>query len=234
MKISFEERGSEVVFRLDNVDEKYYQVLKDCYYQQAGKSYFKKFPKDSKDLLIIQHNFSLYADKIFGQAGHFLPVPWEKALSEFIERLNESEINWWLAGSCAACIRGIPIKPHDVDIMIDSKDVEKIYSRFLDCIVEPIIDTRGWVTKGFGVIFLHARIDIASDPQPAADIPTPSDFGPYAKQHLKTVTWKGVQIKVPPLYLYLNTNKQRGRFDRVNLIEKYLVKNKKAETTDGV
>jgi hypothetical protein len=48
------------------------------------------------------------------------------------------------------------------------------------------------------------------------------------------VTWKGVQIKVPPLYLYLNTNKQRGRFDRVNLIEKYLVKNKKAETTDGV
>jgi hypothetical protein len=234
MKISFEEKENEVIFRIDDVDEKYYQVLKDCYYQQAGKSYFKKFPKDSKDLLIIQHNFSLYADKIFGQAGHFLPVPWEKALSEFIERLNESEINWWLAGSCAACIRGIPIKPHDVDIMIDSKDVEKIYSRFLDCIVEPIIDTRGWVTKGFGVIFLHARIDIASDPQPAADIPTPSDFGPYAKQHLKTVTWKGVQIKVPPLYLYLNTNKQRGRFDRVNLIEKYLVKNKKAETTDGV
>jgi hypothetical protein len=234
MKISFEEKENEVIFRIDDVDVKYYQVLKDCYYQQAGKSYFKKFPKDSKDLLIIQHNFSLYADKIFGQAGHFLPVPWEKALSEFIERLNESEINWWLAGSCAACIRGIPIKPHDVDIMIDSKDVEKIYSRFLDCIVEPIIDTRGWVTKGFGVIFLHARIDIASDPQPAADIPTPSDFGPYAKQHLKTVTWKGVQIKVPPLYLYLNTNKQRGRFDRVNLIEKYLVKNKKAETTDGV
>jgi hypothetical protein len=227
MKISFEERGSEVVFRLDDVEEKYSRVLNDCYYQPTGKSYFKTFPKDSKDLSIIRHNFSLYAGRMFGQAGHFLPVPWEKALSEFIERLNESEINWWLVGSCAACIRGIPINPHDVDIMVDSKDVAKIHHRFLDCVVEPIIDTRGWVTKDFGVIFLNARIDIASDPQPAADIPAPSDFGPYAKQHLETVTWNGFKIRVPPLYLYLNTNQQRGRFDRVNLIEEYLAKNKK-------
>jgi hypothetical protein len=227
MKISFEERGSEVVFRLDDVEEKYSRVLNDCYYQREGKYYFKKFPKESKDLSIIQRNFSLYANHMFEQAACFVPVRWEQALTEFIKRLNSTNIAWWLVGSCAACIRGIPINPHDVDIMVDSKDVAKIHHRFLDCVVEPIIDTRGWVTKDFGVIFLNARIDIASDPQPAADIPTPSDFGPYAKQHLETVTWNGFKIRVPPLYLYLNTNQQRGRFDRVNLIEEYLAKNKK-------
>ena len=176
MKILFEEKGSEVIFRIDNNEEKYHQVLKDCYYQQAGKSYFKKFPKDSKDLLIIQHNFSIYANEMFRQAGDFLPIPWDKALTKFIERVNGSKITWWLVGSCAACIRGIPLKPHDIDIMIDSKNVADIHQLFLDCIVEPILDTRGWVTKDFGVIFLHARIDIASDPQSAVDKPAPSDF----------------------------------------------------------
>jgi hypothetical protein len=219
MKISFEEKENDVIFRIDDVEEKYRRVLRGCYYQQAGNTWFKKFPKDAKDLSFIRHNFSLYANTMFGQAGHFLPVPWDKALSEFIERVNEFGINWWLVGSCAACIRGIAIKPHDIDIMIDSKDVEKIHRLFLDRIIEPILDTRGWVTKDFGVIFLQARIDIAADPQPAADIPAPSDFGPYAKQHLETVIWKRVQIKVPPLSLYLHTNKLRGRIERVNLIE---------------
>ena len=226
MNILFEETGSEVIFRIDNVEEKYHQVLIDCYYQHADTAYFKKFPKDTKDLSIIQHNYLTYANEMFSQAGHFRPIPWEKALSEFIERVNVSGIDWWLAGSCAACIRGIPIKPHDIDIMIDSQYVDDIHRLFLDCIIEPIIDTRGWLTRDFGVIFLHVRIDIASDPQPAVDKPEPSDFGPYAKQHLETVTWSGFQIRVPPLSLFLNANKRRGRLDRVNLIEDYLAKNK--------
>ncbi len=230
MKISFEEKGNEVIFRIDNVEKKYSSILRDCYYQQAGNTYFKNFLKDSKDLSIIQHNFSIYANEMFSQAGYFLTIPWEKALTEFIERVNGSKITWWLVGSCAACIRGIPMKPHDIDIMIDSKNVADIHQLFLDCIVEPILDRRGWVTKDFGVIFLHARIDIASDPQPAADKPTPSDFGPYAQQHLEKVTWKEYQIMVPPLYLYLDAAKRRGRLERVNLIEGYLSKNKKGQT----
>ena len=78
MKISFAEKETEVIFRINDVDEKYPQILKDCYYQQEGKDYFKKFPKDSRDLPIIQHNFSLYADEMFGQAGHLLPVLWKR------------------------------------------------------------------------------------------------------------------------------------------------------------
>jgi hypothetical protein len=65
------------------------------------------------------------------------------------------------------------MNPHDVDIMTDSKSIEEITDVFSDYLIEPIVDTNGWLTKDFGVIFLHARIDIASDPQEILDIPEP-------------------------------------------------------------
>jgi hypothetical protein len=106
--------------------------------------------------------------------------------------------------------------------MVDSCDVAKISDIFSDHLIEPIVDTNGWVTKDFGVIFRHARIDIASDPQESLDDPEPIDCGPYAKANLEEVNWRGFVIRVPPLQLSLNVNKQRGRTDRVEAIENYL------------
>ncbi|QVK19531.1 hypothetical protein KHQ81_02700 [Mycoplasmatota bacterium] len=161
---------------------------------------------------------------MFNQVGYFEEIPWEKALLAFSERMNKYHIDWWLTGSCAACIRGIPLKPHDVDIMVDSKDVVKLNHLFTNWMIEPFIDTGGWVTKDFGVLFKYARIDIASDPSPSLDQPEPVDCGPYAKDHLETVQFKGYQIKVPPLQLLINANKRRNRLDRVKLLGSYLNK----------
>ncbi|MTI79475.1 MAG: hypothetical protein FH758_01130 [Firmicutes bacterium] len=159
---------------------------------------------------------------MFSQLGYFSPVPWEEALYEFVKKVNGKGIGWWLTGSCAACIRGIKLNPHDVDIMINSKDVDRINDVFDGYIIEPIVDTNGWLTKDFGVIFLHARIDIASDPLACLDDPEPVDCGPYARANLEEITWRGYVIKVPPLELQLNVNRRRGRLDRVKLIEEYI------------
>lgn len=226
MKISFEERGGDTVFRIDDVDSKYVPAFQSCFYQREGQSFIKKFSKDTKDLAVIQRNYTSYAQEMFNQLGNFHPTPWENALTAFAERMDIAKVGWWLVGSCAASIRGILIVPHDIDIMIDSKDVGTVHRLFLDHIIEPIIDTQGWVTKDFGVIFLHARIDIASDPSPSSDKPEPSDFGPFAEKHLEEVIWNGYRIKVPPLNLYLNVNKRRGRLDRVKLVEEYISRNK--------
>ncbi|PTN36930.1 hypothetical protein C6366_08590 [Desulfonatronum sp. SC1] len=159
---------------------------------------------------------------MFDQLGYFKPIPWDIALFDFAKELENKDINWWLTGSCAVCVRGIPLNPHDVDIMIDSSDVYKISDMFSDYLIEPIVDTNGWLTKDFGVIFRHARIDIASDPQDILDNPEPIDCGPSALANLEEVNWKGLIIKVPPLHLSLNVNKRRKRIDRVTKIEQYL------------
>ena len=193
-----------------------------CFYQLDGDSYIKKFPKDTKNIEKIKENYLENAEEMFSQLGYFSPIPWEKALLEFVKRVEGKGIDWWLTGSCSACLRGVNFKPHDVDIMIDSKDVDKISEIFADHIVEPIIDTNGWLTKDFGVIFFHSRIDIASDPQECLDDPEPVDCGPYAKRNLEEITWNGYKIKVPPLHLQLNVNRRRERIDRVKILEEHL------------
>lgn len=227
MKITFEAENDLIVFRISEFEAKYEHIFKMCFYSQEGDSYTKRFPKDTKYLDKIMRYYADHAQEMFDQLGYYLPVPWEKALFGFAQELEGKGIDWWLTGSCALCIRGISLQPHDVDIMVDSSDVEEISDVFSEYLIEPIMDTKGWLTRDFGVIFRHARIDIASDPQEILDDPDPVDCGPYARAHLEEVHWKGLTIKVPPVQLSLNANKKRGRDDRVEKIEAYLKRSDK-------
>lgn len=222
MKIVFEEQGNDAVFRLTEFDPKYKQIFEACFYQTDGDSYYKKFPKDIRHIDKIRENYRKNAKTMFDQCGYFIPVPWEKGLENVCSIMNGSGIEWWLTGSCAACIRGIGLNPHDIDIMIKSENPDETIELFSDYLIEPVIETNGWVTKYFGVAFSQARIDIAFGPSPELDKPEPSDCGPFAQGNLEQIIWNGYRIKIPPLYLHLNTSKRRGRTERIKKIEEYL------------
>jgi hypothetical protein len=155
--------------------------------------------------------------------GYFRKVRWEEALLGFIDRLSGTDIDWWLTGSCAACLRGVSIEPHDVDIMLRSKDIDRVNDIFADYVIEPIRSSKGWVVANFGVLFMNARIDLAFDPEYFVDSPDPADFGPHAMKNLEELNWKGHIVRIPPLELQLQVNKRRGRNDRVKSIEDYLL-----------
>jgi len=212
------EQEDKVILKISNYDTKFIPIFKSCFYQEGDGFYFKTFSSPVKHLDKIRRNFIKHGPEMFSQSGYFQPVPWEDALLSFIHRVEGKGITWWLTGSCASCIRGIPLRPHDIDIMLDSSDFPKLESLFAEEIIEPFQDTDGWVTKEFGVLFLKSRIDIATDPSPVLDNPQPVDCGPYAREHLETVEWRGHSIKVPPLELQLYVNKLRNRHDRVELI----------------
>ena len=222
MKISFAEHENDVVFQLSEFEPKFIPVFEMCFYTKGEKQYTKSFSKKLPHLDQIMAHYQQNAEAMFNQLGYFTDVPWEKAFLAFLERVNNTNIHWWLTGSVAACIRGISFNPHDIDIMVDHTSIPEIEQVFSDVIIEPIIDSRGWVTRDFGVLFLHARIDIASDPVAALDDPDPVDCGPYAKNHLEIVEWHGYKIPVPPVELQINANTRRGRMDRVKLLKEYL------------
>ncbi len=222
MKVAFDEKDGFTRYLVSDFDDKYERLLEMCFYEKTKDGYSKRYPAGSKYLDRMMRRYSEYASEMFDQLGYFTDVPWEKGLDAFCSLLEGSGVDWWLTGSCAACIRGVPLNPHDVDVMVDSADVPALTEILKDALIEPIADTNGWLTKDFGVVFLHCRIDIASDPSPALDCPNPADCGPYARSRLETVTWRGHAIKVPPLELQIGVNRARGRVDRVELMERFL------------
>jgi len=220
MKAICTPRDQDIIYRLTDYDPLYEQAFSMCFYQQDEHGWFKRFPASLRYTAKIIKCFERYAPQMFDQLLYREIVPWEDALQAFCERVFGSGLDWWLTGSAAACIRGIDLMPHDVDIIINSKHCIMIDDLFADEWIEPLRDTSGWVTKDFGVIFLKARIDIASDPLPQIDLPTPSDCGPLAQSQLEAVNWRGFEIRVPPLYLQAMVNRKRGREERAFAIEK--------------
>lgn len=222
MKISFNEDAKNILFTISEYPEGYRNILESQYYSLESGNFVKRYPRGVRNIEKIKTNYRKYAEEMFLQMGYFEEVQWEKALQSFIDKIKDYDIDWWLTGSCALCVRGISVMPHDVDIMLNSKEIDKIEDIFSDYIVEPIISSKGWVTDYFGVLFLYARIDLAFDPQEFADKPYPCDFGVYAMNNLESIMWKGKNIKVPPLELQLQVNRRRKRYDRVKAIEDYL------------
>lgn len=224
MKISIKEDNNDVLFEISEFSPEYKSVFENAYYSLEDGVYVKRFSKDIESIDKIGVNFKKYAEEMFGQMGYFRKVLWEDALLEFINKVEGTDIDWWLTGSCATSVRGIPINPHDVDIILNSKDIDKVNTIFSDYIVEPVTSMKGWVAKHFGVLFLKARIDLAFDPEDFVDHPEPVDFGPYAMRNLEAIDWKGKTVRIPPLDLQLQVNKRRGRIDRVKAIENYISK----------
>ncbi len=222
MKATCTMSGTDVVYRLSDYDPVYEKAFQMCFYEQDEKGYFKTFPASYRYTQNVMQRFEAYAPVMFDQLLYRIPVPWEDALEAFCQRVQGSGLSWWLTGSCAACIRGVELHPHDVDIMIDSKQCSLVEDLFAHELIEPLRDTSAWVTKDFGVLFLEARIDIASDPSEKLDYPSPGDCGPYAMAHLEKVNWRGYEILVPPLQLQVDVNHRRGRTQRAEKIRALL------------
>ena len=222
MRVSSCEDGNDILYGVSEFSPEYKWVFENACYSLEDGSYTKRFSKDTPNISVIRKNWENYAEEMFAQMGYFRTPRWEEALLGFIDRINGHDICWWLTGSCAACVRGVDINPHDVDIILRSEDISTMNQLFADCIVEPIINMKNWVAANFGVMFMDARIDLAFDPEDFVDNPDPVDFGPYAMRNLEDVNWKGHTVRVPPLELQMQVNKRRGRDDRVAAIEKYL------------
>lgn len=226
MNLTTEEKDGLVYFRICKFNPKYIPVFEMCYYLEDDRGFYKVYPADYPFIELIRQNFVQNGEAMFNQLGYFSAIPWEDGLLAFANRIAATDIFWWLTGSCAPCLRGIAIKPHDVDIMVNSSDIPALIDLFKDHIFEPIINTEGWVAKDFGVLFMNCRIDIASDPASFVDEPEPADFGLYAKANLESIDWQGHQILVPPLHLSIAVNKKRERWDRVSLMQEFQTKAK--------
>jgi len=56
----------------------------------------------------------------------------KQALKIIHKKLKENNIKWALIGSVNICLQGIDVKPNDLDIVVELKDLEKVKEIFSD------------------------------------------------------------------------------------------------------
>lgn len=212
MRTMYKTDGETAAFIYADVAPRYHDIVLGLYYQPTDEGFAKYFPANTPRLKEIYQQFALHAAEMVLQTARERPVPWKEALAAFADVAESGGIRWRVAGSVALAVRGIDVAPRDLDFATDNAGAQKLGDLLLDCLVEPVLPTPGWVANWFGRAFLHARVEwIGVD-------------DPYAVEGLETVRWQGRALQVPPLEMQLEEDRHRGLTERVEKIERFLEK----------
>lgn len=224
MKLDLIEDGDRLAYRAHAVTPREQMVLRAALFAEDEGVWLKAFDRRAllfeHDLELLRHNFERLVRR--EAAG----PPTAEVVFGALERVHDAfsgaGMDWWLAGSGALLARGLDVRPHDLDVMIDESHVERLVGIARPLAVEPFHRVTGWVVRGFGVLDMGCRVDVGFEPEAWVDEHGPVDFGPAAARALETITWRGLAIRVAPLAYHLGPNRARGRHAVVEAIERRL------------
>ncbi|MBI1256932.1 MAG: hypothetical protein GC204_05635 [Chloroflexi bacterium] len=224
MKTFLKLQNNDALFVIQDLAPAYHQAAHDLYFQPIDGEFAKIFPASTPQLERIFQNFESSAEAMIGQTAGELAVDWENELEDFLGRIQDQDLNWYLVGSAALAVRGIQVQPRDLDIVVgDDSSVERLRDLLLDVTVEPFARSQNWIAGWFGRIFNRARLEVVGVVLPTVDAQGICDFGPAAAARLEKVMWRGWSIRVPPLDLMLAVTEQRGLHERAEAIRTWQV-----------
>lgn len=185
------------------------ETVKAAYFQKEDGKYVKKYPSNIQECSLIQKNFPLLAKGMFTGEKY----NWENALIIFANICRENSIRWYITGSCCEAVRGMPLKPHDIDVYIHTDDFYFVRDVFPNCVIEPFLDLGDtWAVRYFGRLCIEGvMFDIAAD-----------ESANESNHIYDTLKWNGYDLLIEPLNLRYEIEKQRRRQERIDMIEKYI------------
>ncbi|OGO77451.1 MAG: hypothetical protein A2Y23_02135 [Clostridiales bacterium GWB2_37_7] len=207
----------EFVLCVEEADERLHEVIQHAWFQKTDNGFNKIYPMTDKengveaeDKELVINNFARLGQSMF---EGMLDCNWENALQLFIQKCKDNNIEWYIFGSVSDAVRGIKIKPHDIDIIIHTKDFFKIKSLFPDSVVEPFVDYKGtWLVRYFGRLCLAGVLfDIAADEK--------MNLGNH---NYDKVSWNNFDVYVENLQARYQLELKRNREDRIKAIETYM------------
>ena len=219
MKTICRTEGEKTYFIIADADVVYLDTIRELEFQQVEDGFAKTFPAATMHMDTIYQNFARHAEELILQTAGIHPVPWEQALLALIQRIEQrQDINWLLVGSTALAVRGIEVSPRDIDLVLDDVGAHQVGDLLSDYLIEPVQDSRGWISNWFGRAFLHARVEWIGGVDANIDSDEVTDYGPMAASRLETINWRGYKLQVPPLDLQLQVSERRGLAERVKKI----------------
>ncbi len=213
---------NQTQFVILDADPSLHAAIEGLIYQETDHGFAKTFANDAAHLDRAWTNFQQHAEAMVLQAAGQQSVPWEHALETFLGLIADHDFDWFLGGSGALAVRGLAVQPHDLDLIVEGGGAPILADLLCAYLVEPLIDSTGWIGHWFTRAWLGARVEWVGDIDPAIDDHYTTDFGPKTYARLDTVQWHGYAIRVPPLDLQLAVCEQRGLAARAALIRAVL------------
>lgn len=205
---------SALILCVDEVEAEYEKNLSAAWYEKTATGYQKTYSLvdeengvSDKDIELVCSNFSKLGPSMF--KGN---LDWKEALPIIINKFLENNIEWYLFGSVSDAIRGVKIVPHDIDIIVHTKDFFKVKDLFSDCIVEPFVDNKeNWMVRYFG------RISIG---QSYIDIVAAENLNLENHSYDK-IFWNGYNVFVELFENRYQLELKRNRLDRLKAMDEY-------------
>jgi hypothetical protein len=144
------ETNSEFIFCVENVENAQLEdVIKNIGWEKTDGKYQMPYPQhmfsNPRDKELINGNFTQLGQVLFESV--LLGFDWKKPLELLAQKFDENGIEWYIVGSVSDAVRGIKVKPKDLDIVIHTRDYHKAkdicYSNFTDSVIAPLTDNKG-------------------------------------------------------------------------------------------
>jgi hypothetical protein len=214
MEVSLQQGTDEHEIVVRGVEPHLREALAAMAFVEHGERFVRAVPADAVYMDIVLEHLRLHLETTLLQKTGMLAMPWEGALETVISRVEPVGIDWALIGGAALTVQGVEVTPGDIDVITDVDGASRFTELFLDCLLEPTVDRGAF--GFFGRAFPGVLLEWLGNERGERGVWS-LDSVPF-----QTVRWRGHELSVPTLDVYLQIEKQRGRHDRVAAIQEVL------------
>lgn len=93
------------------------------------------------------------------QKAGIVTTPWATALERISSLLDEHQIRWWLVGSAALAVRGRPVEPHDIELVVEESAALRLGELLEHELIEPLQPITTWNARWYGRAFSNVCIE---------------------------------------------------------------------------
>jgi len=207
----------EFVLCVENADITLEDAIQHAWFKKTDKGFAKTYPNiegngvSKEDKELVSKNFAHLGQSMF---EGMLNCNWKNALLLFAQKCKENGIEYYIFGSVSDAVHGVNINPHDIDIVIHTRDFYKLKSIFPDSIVEPFVDNKEtWLVRYFGrLCFAGVLFDIVADEKMNLE-----------NHQYDKVLWNSYDLYAESLQVRYQLELKRNREDRIKAIEEFMM-----------
>lgn len=186
-----------------------------------GPDLVRRYPPGTRHVDRAVANARRWLDEMVRQRMTRTTPGWAGPLGDLLDRAGRARIPVAVVGSVALAVRGVDVRPGDIDVITTVEGADALGDSYRDVLVIPVADDPGFgiwgraFTGGIRVEWLGNPARVQQGPWPLAALAW-TIASPFEE-----VCWQGRVLRVPPVKLMRQVEVSRQRLDRVAAIDDY-------------